>query len=68
METLNSLSADEWGCILVWLNVWSEASQHWSLQVEPPSYPQSLPFLLIKMVENLTQRVSGTSIQMENNS
>lgn len=33
METFSSLSADEWACVLVWLNVWSEASQHWSLQV-----------------------------------
>ena len=31
-KTLNSLSADGWGCVPARLVVWPEASQHWSLQ------------------------------------
>ena len=31
-KSLDSLSADEWGCALAQFFVWPEVSQHWSLQ------------------------------------
>ena len=31
-KTLSSLAADGWGCVPALLGVWTEESQHWSLQ------------------------------------